>query len=92
MRATGAIFCTARSRPFMSPVAMPARAKMPTATRWSAANTPRLVLPASLTKLVYYSRIESGAAVQRACGEADLDSCGCLDFIPPRSHYSFRTP
>ena len=64
----------------------------PRATRWSAANTPRLVLPASLTKLVYYSRIEGGDAVQRACGEADLDSCGCLDFIPPRSHYSFRTP
>ncbi len=64
----------------------------PRATRWSAANTPRLVLPASLTKLVYYSRIEGNDAVQRACGEADLDSCGCLDFIPPRSHYSFRTP
>lgn len=64
----------------------------PRATRWSAANTPRLVLPAALTKLVYYSRIEGNDVVPRACGEADLDSCGCLDFIPPRSHYSFRTP
>jgi hypothetical protein len=64
----------------------------PRATRWSAANTPRLVLPASLTKLVYYSRIEGNEVVPRACGEADLDSCGCLDFIPARSHYSFGTP
>jgi hypothetical protein len=64
----------------------------PRATRWSAANTPRLILPASLTQLVYYSRTEGNDVVPRACGEADLDSCGCLDFIPPRSHYSFRTP
>jgi hypothetical protein len=40
----------------------------PRATRWSAANTPRLVLPASLTKLVYHRRIEGDDVVPRARG------------------------
>ncbi len=64
----------------------------PRATRWSAANTPRLELPDPLTRLVYYSHVDGGRVVPRPCRAEDLDSCGCLDFIPARSYYRFRTP
>jgi len=64
----------------------------PRATRWSAANTPRLELPDPLTRLVYYSHVDGGRVVPRPCRADDLDSCGCLDFIPARSYYRFRTP
>ena len=61
-------------------------------TRWGATNVPSFDFLPALRPLVHYAGIEGGNVVPRACGEGDFVACGCLDFIPPRSHYSFSTP
>lgn len=62
------------------------------ASRWGATNVPSFDLLPALRPLVYYTGMEAGSVVRRACGATDWIACGCLDFIPPRSHYSFATP
>jgi len=61
---------------------------------WSrgATNVPTFDLLPVLRPLVYYTGFADGRVVARPCGEGEFVACGCLDFIPPRSHYSFRTP
>jgi hypothetical protein len=41
---------------------------------------------------MYHSRVEADRAVRRSCDAAELQPCGCLDFIPAPNHYRFRTP
>ncbi len=62
------------------------------ATRWGATNLPSFDLLPALRPLVHYTGVDDGNVVPRACGEGDFVACGCLDFIPPRSHYGFSTP
>jgi hypothetical protein len=61
-------------------------------SRWGATNVPTFDLLPVLRPLVYYTGAEAGNIVPRHCAPADMVACGCLDFIPPRSHYSFATP
>jgi len=61
-------------------------------SRWGATNVPSFDLLPVLRPLVYYTGFADGRVVARPCGEGEFVACGCLDFIPPRSHYSFRTP
>lgn len=64
----------------------------PRASRWSASNTPVLAVASTLVERMYHSRVEAGHAVRRSCDPAELQPCGCLDFIPVPNFYRFRTP
>ena len=64
----------------------------PRASRWSASNTPALQATPAILGRMFHSWIEAGRAVRQGCEPAELEPCGCLDFIPAPNLYRFRTP
>lgn len=64
----------------------------PRATRWSASNEPGAPrVPAFRTEL-YTAHGDGDDAMTARCQPLDLVPCACLDYIPGRNHYAFRTP
>lgn len=64
----------------------------PRATRWSAASTPRFGLAPQFRSSLFDTHVERDVAKTTRCGDADLNPCGCLDFVPVANYATFRTP
>lgn len=82
----------ARSRHFWSVRLRYTVDGQPRATRWGAANLPRYS-PAPQAGSLLFRSVRDGETMKTVyCSEAQFTPCACLDFIPARNHYAFRTP